>query len=65
MNWSLAVLKSYGYWLVQCFTMKYLDVKGDEYARLWKFATEQHPPYLNYQKIISRHIPIVVFQSID
>src|SRR5512147_1016424 len=36
--------------------------QGDEYARLWKFATERHPPYLNYQKMTSRHIPIVVFQ---
>jgi len=39
--------------------------QGDEYARLWKFATERHPPYLNYQKMTSRHIPIVVFQVID
>ena len=39
--------------------------QGDEYARLWKFATERHPPYLNYQKMTSRHIPIVMFQPID
>ena len=39
--------------------------QGDEYARLWKFATERHPPYLNYQKMTSRHIPIVVFQPIN
>ncbi len=39
--------------------------QGDEYARLWKFATERHPPYLNYQKMTSRHIPIVVFDVID
>ena len=39
--------------------------QGDEYARLWKFATERHPPYLNYQKMTTRHIPIVVFQPID
>jgi len=37
------------------------DTQGDEYARLWKFATENHPPYLDYQKMTSRHIPIVVF----
>ena len=41
------------------------DAQGDEYAQLWKFATEKHPPYLNYQKMTSRHIPIVVFQVID
>ena len=39
--------------------------QGDEYARLWKFATEKHPPYLNYQKMTSRHIPIVVFEPVD
>jgi len=39
--------------------------QGDEYARLWKVATERHPPYLNYQKMTSRHIPIVVFQPTD
>lgn len=39
--------------------------QGDEYARLWTFATQKHPPYLNYQKMTSRHIPIVVFEPID
>jgi deazaflavin-dependent oxidoreductase (nitroreductase family) len=39
--------------------------QGDEYVRLWKFATERHPPYLNYQKMTSRHIPIVVFAVVD
>ena len=39
--------------------------QGDEYACLWKFATEKHPPYLNYQKMASRHILIVVFEPID
>ena len=37
------------------------DTQGDEYSRLWDFATKKHPPYLNYQKMTSRHIPIVVF----
>lgn len=41
------------------------DVQGDDYARLWDFATKKHPPYLNYQKMTSRHIPIVVFDIID
>ncbi len=39
--------------------------QGDEYARLWKFATERHPPYLRYQQMTARHIPIVVFEPID
>ena len=37
---------------------------GEEYDRLWKFATEHHPPYLNYQKMTRRHIPIMVFESV-
>lgn len=40
------------------------DAKGDEYTRLWKFATERHPPYLKYQSMTKRRIPIVVFQAI-
>jgi len=36
--------------------------QGDEYTRLWNFATKKHPPYLNYQKMTLRHIPIVVFE---
>ena len=39
--------------------------QGDEYARLWKFAIEQHPPYLDYQKNTERKIPIVMFEPID
>jgi len=38
------------------------DVQGDEYSRLWEFATQKHPPYLSYQKMTSRRIPIVVFE---
>lgn len=41
------------------------EVRGDEYARLWAFATERHPPYLHYQEMTSRHIPIVVFQHLN
>lgn len=41
------------------------DAQGDEYDRLWKFATERHTPYLHYQEMTSRRIPIVVFEPID
>jgi len=40
------------------------DAQGEEYARLWKFATEKHPPYLHYKEMTTRHIPIVVFQPV-
>jgi deazaflavin-dependent oxidoreductase (nitroreductase family) len=40
------------------------EALGEEYDRLWKFATERHPPYLKYQKMTMRHIPIMVFEKI-
>lgn len=36
------------------------EAQGEEYDQLWKFATQRHPPYLEYQKMTSRRIPIVV-----
>jgi deazaflavin-dependent oxidoreductase (nitroreductase family) len=41
------------------------NAQGDEYNRLWKFAAEKHPPYLQYKEMTSRHIPIVVFEKMD
>ena len=41
------------------------DAQADEYARLWKFATERHPPFLRYQEMTKRCIPIIVFRPID
>jgi deazaflavin-dependent oxidoreductase (nitroreductase family) len=38
------------------------EALGEEYGRLWKFATDRNPPYLEYQKATTRHIPIVVFE---
>lgn len=38
------------------------EAQGEEYERLWKFAIEHHPPYLDYQKMTTRHIPIMVFE---
>jgi deazaflavin-dependent oxidoreductase (nitroreductase family) len=40
------------------------EVEGDEYNRLWKFVTERHAPYLEYQKMTTRHIPIMVFEQV-
>jgi F420H(2)-dependent quinone reductase len=40
------------------------SAQGKEYSRLWKFATERHPPYLNYQKMTARQIPVVVLDPI-
>ena len=67
-DWYLNLLKTPRATLqlkVQKIPVEAHAAQGDEYAHLWKFATERHPPYLNYQKMTSRHIPIVVFEMID
>jgi deazaflavin-dependent oxidoreductase (nitroreductase family) len=40
------------------------DAEGDEYERLWKYASEHNPPYLDYQKMTARRIPIVIFTPV-
>jgi deazaflavin-dependent oxidoreductase (nitroreductase family) len=40
------------------------EAEGDEYNRLWKFVTERHAPYLDYQKMTARHIPIMIFEPV-
>jgi deazaflavin-dependent oxidoreductase (nitroreductase family) len=41
------------------------EALGAEYDRLWKYAAEHHPPYLHYQEMTSRHIPIVVLKPVS
>ena len=38
--------------------------EGAEYDRLWKYAVEHHPPYLHYQEMTRRRIPIVVLRPV-
>ena len=45
--------------------VKAREAEGDEYTRLWQFATEQHPPYLKYQEMTARRIPIAILQKRD
>jgi F420H(2)-dependent quinone reductase len=40
------------------------EAEGDEYTRLWQYAAEHNPPYLDYQKMTTRHIPIVIFTPV-
>lgn len=39
--------------------------ENEEYARLWAYVTQKHPPYLDYQKAASRKIPIAILQPVD
>ncbi len=41
------------------------EAQGEEYDHLWQFVTERHPPYLEYQKMTTRHIPIMIFEPAD
>jgi deazaflavin-dependent oxidoreductase (nitroreductase family) len=38
------------------------ESQGNEYDHLWQYVTEKHPPYLAYQQITSRRIPIVILE---
>ena len=37
---------------------------GEEYARLWEYVTKKHPPYLDYQNMTERKIPIAIFEAV-
>jgi deazaflavin-dependent oxidoreductase (nitroreductase family) len=49
----------------QTILVKVGFAEGDEYVRLWEYVTKMHPPYLNYQKMTKRKIPIVVLEPVD
>ena len=36
--------------------------EGGEYARLWEYVTKRHAPYLEYQKMTTRKLPIAIFE---
>lgn len=44
------------------FAVQSREASGDEYTRLWKYVTEQHPPYTKYQQMTARRIPIVILE---
>ena len=45
--------------------IRWCDGSEEEYARLWEYITKKHAPYLEYQKMTERKIPIVVFELIN
>ena len=40
------------------------QVEGTEYERLWRYATEHHPPYQHYKEMTKRHIPIIILRPV-
>jgi deazaflavin-dependent oxidoreductase (nitroreductase family) len=49
----------------QTIKVKASFAEGDDYVRLWEYLTKKHPPYLDYQKMTKRKIPIAVFEPIE
>ena len=39
------------------------EAQGTEYDLLWKYLTDRHPPYADYQKMTTRRIPVMVFEQ--
>ena len=39
-------------------------VEGPQYDHLWEYAIQHHPPYLHYQEMTRRHIPIVILKPV-
>jgi deazaflavin-dependent oxidoreductase (nitroreductase family) len=46
----------------QSFPVQAREAEGDEYTRLWKYVTLRHPPYLRYEQMTSRRIPILILE---
>jgi deazaflavin-dependent oxidoreductase (nitroreductase family) len=38
---------------------------GDERARLWPWLQQQNPPYVRYEKLTKREIPVVVLKRMS
>ena len=44
------------------FAVQAREAEGDEYSRLWQFVSGRHPPYVRYQRMTARKIPIVILE---
>ncbi len=44
------------------FNVQAREAEGEEYERLWQYVTGRHSPYLRYQQMTSRRIPIVILE---
>ena len=67
-NWYLNLIKNPHARLEvsgNVFSVIAREAQEEEYDYLWKFATKHHPPYLEYQKMTTRHIPIIILEKVD
>ena len=44
----------------QAFRATWREPEGEERHRIWDFMSHVYPPYLNYQRATTRHIPVVM-----
>ena len=44
--------------------IKASQAQGADYDRLWRYATQHHPPYLHYKEMTDRHIPIIILKPV-
>jgi deazaflavin-dependent oxidoreductase (nitroreductase family) len=48
----------------QAFRASWREPEGEERHRIWDFMSRVYPPYLNYQRATTRHIPVVMLKPV-
>ena len=48
----------------QAFRATWREPEGDERHKVWDFMARAFPPYLKYQQLTSRHIPLVMMTPV-
>ncbi|RDH79634.1 nitroreductase family deazaflavin-dependent oxidoreductase [Mycolicibacterium moriokaense] len=48
----------------QAFRATWREPEGDERHRVWDFMVHVYPPYINYQKATTRHIPVIMLSPV-
>ena len=44
------------------YSVQAREADGADYDQLWTYVTQRHPPYLRYQQMTSRRIPVVILE---
>ena len=48
----------------QAFRASWREPEGDERHKVWDFMVRAFPPYINYQKSTTRHIPVIMMTPV-
>lgn len=49
----------------QAFRATWREPEGDERHRIWDFMVHVYPPYINYQRSTTRHIPVIMLTPVE